>query len=51
MDSGVEPYRSMLARNCSAPDVLELKLNAQVILLKNLDSALELGAWRVAPLP
>ena len=47
----MEPYRSMLAGNCSAPDVLELKLNAQVILLKNLDSALELGACGELPPP
>jgi len=42
MDDGSEPYRSMLTRNCPAPDVLELKLHAQVILLKNLDATLEL---------
>lgn len=36
-DSGEEPFLSQIKRHCCAPQVLEIKKDAQVILLKNLD--------------
>jgi len=38
-DAGIEPFLSNLKNSCQAPDLLELKLGVQVMLLKNLDAA------------
>jgi hypothetical protein len=36
-DSGTESFVTQLQKNCQAPTVLELKIGAKVILLKNID--------------
>lgn len=36
LDSGSEPYLSSIQRNCLAPEILKLKVGAQVMLLKNM---------------
>jgi hypothetical protein len=36
LDEGVQKFVDTLAKNCPAPEKLELKVDAQVILLKNL---------------
>jgi ATP-dependent DNA helicase PIF1 len=41
-DGGIEPFLKELQNNCPAPGVLELKLNAQVLLVKNIDAKLGL---------
>jgi ATP-dependent DNA helicase PIF1 len=44
-DSGKDSYQvERLPQNCIAPTVLELKLNAQVMLLKNIDEKLVNGS-------
>ncbi|RYG50316.1 hypothetical protein EON66_11970, partial [archaeon] len=38
LDVGEEPHLSALQKNCPAPAFLELRVNAQVMLLKNLET-------------
>lgn len=43
-DNGFEPHLSNLRKNCMAPEVLTLKVSAQVVLLKNLSDELVNGS-------
>lgn len=43
-DSGEEPHLSNLRKNCMAPEILKLKIGAQVMLLKNLSDELVNGS-------
>jgi hypothetical protein len=42
IDKGGKEQIEILARNCAAPTLLELKVDAQVILLKNLAGSKDL---------
>jgi hypothetical protein len=43
VDWGQEPYRSQLVRNCIAEGVVELRVGAQVMLLRNVNLNAGLG--------
>lgn len=43
-DNGFEPYLSNLSKSCMAPEVLRLKIGAQVMLLKNKSEELVNGS-------